>query len=298
MCPGACRRRRVLALAAAWPVATLGASPGPAAFTVRDDRGAEHRFDAPPRRIVSLLPSLTEAVWVLGGGDRLVGVDRYSDWPAALAGLPRLGGIDDTPIEAVVALRPDVVLASTAARAIDRLDELGLRVLRLRSDTHADVRRALSLVARLLGRDDAGTRAWAAIEQAIGAAAARVPGSLRGRPVYFEIGGSGWAAGRSSFIGETLAALGLDNIVPASMGPFPRLNPEFVLRAQPAVILGAQRELAAMASRPGWHALPAIRDERRCGFPTAQYDVLVRPGPRLGEAAGLLASCLERLGGR
>jgi iron complex transport system substrate-binding protein len=82
------------------------------------------------------------------------------------------------------------------------------------------------------------------------------------------------------------------------MGPFPRLNPEFVLRAQPAVSLGAQRELAAMASRPGWHALPAIRDERRCGFPTAQYDVLVRPGPRLGEAAGLLASCLERLGGR
>lgn len=288
----------MLALAAAWPTLGWAAAARPAGFAVRDDRGIEHRFDAPPQRIVCLLPSLTEAVWVLGGGDRLVGVDRYSDWPPALAGLPRLGGIDDTPIEAVVALRPDVVLASTAARAIDRLDELGLRVLRLRSDTHADVRRALSLVARLLGRDDAGPRAWAAVEQAIAAAAARVPASLRGRPVYFEIGGSGWAAGRSSFIGETLAALGLDNIVPASMGPFPRLNPEFVIRAQPAVILGAQRELAAMATRPGWHALPAIRDERRCGFPAAQYDVLVRPGPRLGEAAGLLASCLERLGGR
>ena len=296
----------VLLAAGAW-LAGPGAAAAPApplapaadaGVSLRDDRGIEHRFPSPPRRIVSLLPSLTEAVWVLGGGDRLVGVDRYSDWPTEVTRLPRLGGIDDTPIEALVALKPDVVLASTSARAIDRLEELGLRVLRLRSETHADVRRTLSLVARLLGTPEEGARAWAAIQRDIEAAAARVPPSLRGQSVYVEIGGGAWAAGRASFLGETLAALGLENIAPATMGAFPRLNPEFVVRARPAVIVATRRDLATMTDRPGWRSLPALQVQRVCGFEPAAHDILVRPGPRLGEAAGLLAGCLQRVGTR
>jgi iron complex transport system substrate-binding protein len=79
------------------------------------------------------------------------------------------------------------------------------------------------------------------------------------------------------------------------MGPFPKLNPEFVVRAKPDVIMGARREQAALAQRPGWSALDAVREGRLCGFGTADYEVLTRPGPRLGEAAGLLAECLVRL---
>lgn len=262
---------------------------------VRDDRGTEHRLPGPPRRIVSMLPSLTEVVAVLGAGPRLVGVDRYADWPPEVARLPRLGGLDDARIEAIAALKPDVVLASTSSRAMDRLDALGLVVVRLRSDSHADVRRALDLVARLLGTPDAGERVWARIEREIDAAAARVPAALRGRRVYFEIGGGPYAAGTASFIGQTLTRLGLANVVPADLGPFPKLNPEFVVRARPELIMGAQRDQAALARRPGWHALPAVREGRLCGFPPDQYDLLTRPGPRLGEAAGVLADCLVRL---
>jgi iron complex transport system substrate-binding protein len=98
-----------------------GGAASAAPFTLRDDRGTEHRFEASPRRIISLLPSLTESLAVLGGSPRLVGVDRFSNWPAELAALPRLGGLDDTLIEAIATLRPDVVLASTSARSIDRL---------------------------------------------------------------------------------------------------------------------------------------------------------------------------------
>lgn len=274
---------------------------GPAAtwaqpLVLRDDRGAEHRFEQLPQRIVTLLPSITETAWVLGVGPRLVGVDRYSNWPAEIAALPRLGGLEDAQIEALVRLKPDVVLASTSARALDKLESLGVRVLRLNSDSHADVRRTLQLVAQLLGTPEAGERMWAQLDAQLASAAARVPAALKGQRVYFEIGGGPYAAGTSSFIGQTLERLGLVNIVPPELGPFPQLNPEFVVRARPALIMGVQREQAALLARPGWQAIPAVQGRRVCGFGSADYDILVRPGPRLGEAAALLADCLQRLG--
>lgn len=280
-------------LASALAASAQGTTAPP--ITVRDDRGTEHRFASPPQRIVTLLPSLTESVWALGGGPRLVGVDRFSNWPADLAALPRLGGLDDAQIESIATLKPDVVLASTSARSIDRLEALGFKVMRLKSETHADVRRTLVLLATLLGTPAEGERVWQRIQRDIAAAAARVPSAQRGQRVYFEIGGGPYAAGRSSFIGETLSLLGMDNIVPADLGPFPKLNPEFVVRALPQVVMGVQREQAAMAARPGWQSIPAIAQNQRCGFETPRYEMLIRPGPRMGEAAGVLADCLAGL---
>lgn len=281
----------LLALCAALLAAVALAQP----VVVRDDRGTEHRFAAPPQRIVTMLPSLTEAAWVLGVGPRLVGVDRYSNWPAQIAALPRLGGQEDAQIEAIAALKPDVVLASTSSRAMERLDALGLRVVRLKSDSHADVRRSLLLVARLLGTPEADAPVWGRIQRELDAAAARVPPALRGRRVYFEIGGGPYAAGTTSFIGETLTRLGMANIVPPALGPFPKLNPEFVVRARPDILMGLQAEQAALLRRPGWDGLAAVRERQLCGFDLAQYDMLVRPGPRMGEGAALLADCLAGL---
>jgi iron complex transport system substrate-binding protein len=265
-------------------------------LVVQDDRGNSHRFAAPPQRIISLLPSLTESVCALGACPRLVGVDRWSNWPEAVNRLPRLGGLDDALVEAIVRLKPDLVLASNSARALDRLEALGLPVLRLRSETHADVQRTLQLLARLLGTPEQGAMAWARIERELAGAAARVPATLRGQRVYLEIGGGPYAAGTSSFIGETLARMGLANIVPATLGPFPKLNPEFVLRAQPDLVMGAAKDAQAMATRSGWSALVALQTGQRCGFASEAYESMIRPGPRLGQAAGLIADCLQRLG--
>ncbi len=287
-------RRRLVALLATL-LALAAGSLGAEIVVVRDDAGTEHRLSAPPQRIVSMLPSLTEMVWEAGAGARLVGVDRYSDWPPQLAGLPRLGGLDDAQIEAIAALAPDLVLASVSSRAMERLQALGFRVVRLRSETHEDVRRTLELVGRLLGQPDAGPRAWVRVQREIEAAAARVPASLRGASVYFEIGGGPYAAGTSSFVGQTLARLGLVNVVPPELGPFPKLNPEFVVRASPQVVMGAQRDLEKLAQRPGWGGIAAVRQGWLCGFDSPHYEMLIRPGPRLGEAASRLADCLQRL---
>jgi iron complex transport system substrate-binding protein len=287
----------IVALAAVAP-ATAGAAGPPTAATpieVRDDRGVVLRLVAPPRRIVSLLPSLTETVCALGACDRLVGVDRYADWPPEVRALPRLGGLDDTPIEGVVASRPDVVLMARSGRAVERLEALGVRVLVFESDRHADVERSLAAIAALLGTPGRGTAAWAAIQTRIDAAAARVPPRWRGQRVYFELGGGPWAAGEASFIGETLSRLGLAHAVPRALGAFPQLNPEFVLRAQPGLVMGAQDDVATMAQRPGWSGLRALAAGRVCGFARADYDLVTRPGPRLGEAAERLADCLSTL---
>jgi iron complex transport system substrate-binding protein len=267
-------------------------------LSLRDDRGLTLRFDRPPQRIVSLLPSLTESVCALGACQRLVGTDRFSNWPTSVAALPKLGGLDDAQIERIVALRPDVVLTAKSARVVERLETLGLTVLVLEAQTHADVQRTLTLLATLLGTPERASPLWAGIEKDLATAAARVPAAQRGRAVYFEVAAAPYAAGAASFIGETLARLGLANIVPREMGPFPQLNPEYVLRAQPAIVMAARRELDGMATRPGWSQLSALKQHQRCGFDNAPYDMLVRPGPRMGEAALLLADCVAKLPSR
>lgn len=250
---------------------------------------------AAPARIVSLVPSLTEAVCELGACDRLVGVDRYSNWPAQVSRLPRLGGLEDAQLERIVALKPDLVLISPASRVLARLQGLGLKVLVLEARTQAETRVVLERLASALGLPGAGEVLWARMEARIAAAAARVPSAWRGTSTYFEIASMPYAAGSSSFIGETLAQLGLVNVVGAELGPFPRLNPEFVVRARPQLVIATTEATREMAGRPGWIQIPALAQGRSCGFAPRVFEVLIRPGPRLPEAAEALVDCLERL---
>jgi iron complex transport system substrate-binding protein len=273
----------------------LGAPAFAGAIRITDDRGHAQSFAKPPQRIVTLLPSLTESVCALDACPRLVGTDSFSNWPAAVASLPKLGGLEDATVEGIAALHPDVVLAGTSSRVIDRLEELGIPVIALEPKSFSGIHRVLSSLALLLGKPNDGERVWRSIEAQIAAAAAQVPNALRGSRVYFEIAEAPYAAGASSFIGELLVRLGLSNIVPADLGPFPRLNPEYVIRAQPDLIMTSERELSSMASRPGWDTLTALHDGRSCGFASTEVDVMVRPGPRLGEAAGVVVACLSKL---
>jgi iron complex transport system substrate-binding protein len=258
---------------------------------LRDDLGHVTRFDAPPQRIVSLLPSLTETVCALDACTRLVGVDRYSNHPATVRALPQVGGLDDTNVELITALKPDVVLVATSTRVTERLRGLGLKVVALEPRSFKDLHRVLGLLGPLLGAD--GETLWRHIDAGVGAAAQSVPAKARGLKVYYEVASGIYAAGETSFMGETLAKLGVANIIPAALGPFPKINPEFVVRADPALIMIAQREVAGLAQRPGWAGIQALREGRVCGFTPEQGDVLARPGPRMAEAAQIMAQCLR-----
>ncbi len=267
------------------------------AVDVVDARGVSLSLPQPPQRIVSLLPSLTESVCALGACSRLVGVDRYSNWPASVRALPQVGGGLDPNIEAIVALKPDLVLLGTSSRAADRLTQLGIRVLALEPKRQADVQHVLDTLGQVLAVGDA-QRVWRAIDASVSAAAQSLPASAKGTRVYFEVNNAPYAAGASSFIGETLARLGAKNIVPAALGPFPKLNPEYVVRANPDLIMVGERSGQGLEQRPGWAAIRAVREGRICRFDAAESDVLVRPGPRMGEAARIMAACLAAKGVR
>ena len=264
------------------------------ALELTDDRGVSVTLAQSPQRIVSLLPSLTESVCALGQCQRLVGVDRYSNYPASVRSLPVVGGGLDPNIEAIVALKPDVVILATSSRASQRLESLGIKVVALEPKSHADVQRVLKKVGMLLDIPQAqgADRLWRVIDASVSAAAQSLSPKAKNTRVYFEVSRGPYAAGESSFIGETLQRLGVKNVVPAALGPFPRLNPEFVVRANPDVIMVGNRSMQAMASYPGWSTIKAVREQHICVFGVDESDVVVRPGPRMAEAARLMAKCI------
>jgi iron complex transport system substrate-binding protein len=265
------------------------------ALQITDDRGVAVTLPRPPQRIVSLLPSLAETVCSLDACGRLVGVDRYSNYPASVRALPKVGGGLDPNIEAVVALKPDLVLMSVASRASERLEALGLKVVALDTKNHADVKRVLERVATLLGTGDA-QRVWGEIDAGVSAAAQGLPPEARKLRVYFEVSRGPYGAGESSFIGETLARLGVKNVIPASLGPFPKLNPEFIVRANPDLIMIGNRSMQAGLLYPGWNSIRAVREQRICYFDADDAELIVRPGPRMAEAARIMARCIREKG--
>ena len=265
-----------------------------ASVSVIDDRGRPMRFAKSPLRIVSLLPSLTESICALGACARLVATDRFSDYPEQVRSLPKLGDLHNLQFEQLKVLKPDVVLASTSMRQLDRIEAMGIRVLALDSQSHADVRRSLRLLATVLGDPQAGERLWLSIVQEISSAAAALPESLRQATVYIELGPAMHAAGPGSFLGESLQGLGLKNIVPPSMGQFPQLSTEWLLTMQPHWIVMQSDPQGQRSRRPGWRRLHAVERGRICEFVAERFDVLVRPGPRLGEAARMLAECMAQ----
>lgn len=282
-----------------WCLLALGCLIGGAAHaadvTLTDDRGVTVTLAQSPQRIVSVLPSLTETVCELGQCHRLVGVDRYSNFPASVRGLPQVGGGIDPNIEAIVALKPDVVLLATSSRGVQRLESLGVKVLAMEPRSSADAQRVMGKLGQLLDVPDA-QRIWRAIDAGVSAVAQSLPPGARQLRVYYEVSAGGYAAGTGSFIGELMARLGVQNVVAPSMGPFPRVNPEYVVRANPDLIMIGARNVQGLETRPGWRGIRALRERRLCVFTAEESDVLVRPGPRMAEAARLMARCITEKG--
>jgi len=231
----------------------------------------------------------------LGQCHKLVGLDRYSNWPASVKSVARVGGGLDPNIESIVALKPDLVLAAGSTRGADRLQALGLKVLRLEPRNHADALRVLRTVAQALHVPASESeRVWKGIQAGVQGAVQSLSPAAKMQRVYFEVSPAPYGASESSFIGETLTRMGVANILPASMGPFPQVNPEWVVRARPDVIMAGNSSRDSMLQRPGWGRLRAMQGERLCIFKQEESDLLVRAGPRMAEGAQLMANCLNR----
>jgi iron complex transport system substrate-binding protein len=262
-------------------------------ISVVDDRNTVVKLKAPAQRVVSMLPSLTESVCALGKCSVLVGVDRFSNWPKSVDGLPRLGGIADANIEGIVRLKPDLVLVEKSSPLIPRLSSLGITVMAFDVRSMADVQRTLRQLDRVLGTSESAAL-WERMQLEIARASRSLSPSQQKARVYFEVNAAPFAAGKTSFIGELIDRVGMHNIATEKMGAFPKMNPEFIVQSKPDVIMSTEATPSQLAQRPGWKSIPAIQANRVCFFSVAQADALVRPGPRMGEAATLIADCAMR----
>jgi iron complex transport system substrate-binding protein len=280
----------LLSIAACFSFVSACAS---ASIVIKDDRNATVTLSAPAQRVISMLPSLTESVCALGKCSALVGVDRFSNWPKSVDALPRLGGIADANIEGIVRLKPDLVLLEKSSPLIARLQSFGIAVAAFDVQSMADVQRTLRQLDIVLGTSESGA-VWDRIQLEIARANRTLSPSQKTARVYFEVNSAPFAAGKTSFIGELLDRLGMQNIATAKMGAFPKINPEFVVQSKPDLIMSTEASPKQLAQRPGWKSIPAIQSNRICFFSAAQADVLVRPGPRMGEAAALIANCAMR----
>jgi iron complex transport system substrate-binding protein len=207
-----------------------------------------------------------------------------------------VGGGLDPNVEAIVSLKPDLVLVATSTPGADRLRALGLRVVALEPKDYASALRVLDTLGQILGVDTANAVVQS-MQADMRAAVAQVPTNARGKRMYFEVSPGPYAASPSSFLGQTLERMGLQNVVAANAGPFPKVNPEFVVRAQPDVILIGDSNADSLSSRPGWASLQALQAGRVCVFTNHESDILVRPGPRMAQGAALVARCLQGLYG-
>lgn len=127
----------LLALAFAFPL------------TLQDDLGRTVTLQAPPKRIVTMLPSVTETVCALGACDRIVATDDYSDWPESVKRLPKAGGLYNPNPELIVSLKPDLVLVSKYGRLYETLERAGLTVYAVRTETYEDIFKTVRTLGRL-----------------------------------------------------------------------------------------------------------------------------------------------------
>jgi iron complex transport system substrate-binding protein len=283
--------------ASATDSASLAASH--AAVELTDDAGRPVRLDAPARRIVSLVPSVTETVVALGEANRLIARTDYDHGPA-VEHLPSLGGGLDPSPEALVALDPDLVVGWSSARD-GRLRGLlataGIPFYAAAIEDTGDVFRTFDQVGRLLGTRSAAERLAGAVRDSLAAVAAERP--LGPRPtVFFAILGSPpRTAGPDTFIAQLVAIAGGRTAFPELDERWPEVSLEAVVARQPDVLVipvePGRRPLAMLTHRTGWRDLEAVRTGRVVGV---DADLFTRPGPRLPEAARALQRALLEVG--
>jgi iron complex transport system substrate-binding protein len=259
----------------------------------------DRRVRVPDRaaRIVSLAPSITETVFVLGEEDRLVGVTDYCDYPPEATRKPRVGGISTPSFEAILALRPDLVLAtseSNYAEHVERLASLGLAVYVIRPVDFETVLESITRVGAVLGREAAARARVASMRRDADAIAQAVAGAPRPRVLYVVWPNPLIAPGRGTLISELIRRAGGESVTGAEPLPYPRLSLETVVARRPdRIIVGRHGPGTAEELLRGWERLGSVGAAREGRVHGVDGDLVHRPGPRMVEALRALARVIH-----
>lgn len=278
------------------------ASPAPsaAAFPVvlADDQGAAVEIPAPPHRVVSLAPSVTETLFALGAGSLLVGVTDADDYPPEAKALPHVATYAGVELEKVVAARPDVVIAwkgITQAADITKMRALGLVVIVLYATSAQGVLDDIALVGRATGTSTRAVSLVGRMSARIDAIAAAA-GAAASRPrVFYEIDATKAIYGLApdDFTSDLVRLAGGDPVTSGTPGVYAMSLEELVAADPEVIVLGDAAygiTAVAVAARPGWRTMTAVRS----GAIRPIDDVVVtRPGPRIVDGLAALAMAIH-----
>jgi iron complex transport system substrate-binding protein len=244
------------------------------------------------KRVVSIVPSLTEMLFAAGAGDLVVGVTKYCDYPPEAKSIPKIGDMR-VNYEAVVALAPDLIVSShdLAARSNEQLRGLGYPVLCLDPKNLEEVAAGLRLLGGVTGRSESAERAAVEHERRVEAILARVRNVTRRPTVYLEASSQPHAAAPGMTADEIIRLAGGTNIITEThAGKWIPISWELVLSRDPEVIVVAHEYAPRPWDRPGWSDLRAVKGKRVHEFDKAHF---LFPTPRLAKGLEELAKVLH-----
>lgn len=252
-------------------------------LTMKDDLGRSVTLNARPQRIISLTPSVTEMLFALGAGPRVVGVTNYCNYPAEAQAVARIGDVN-LNYERILELKPDLIIGvgSMQSEDINKLVSLGLKVFVIEAVKIVDVPRQMRVLGRVLGNPETGEQLAASFENRVADIKKKVSQQKMRPRVFIEI----WneplmTAGPNTFMDELIVTAGGINIAGDSPNPWPQFSMETVIQRDPEVIILTCYNKEEVMNRKAWAGISAIKTGR---VHEINPDIYSRPGPRLVDA--------------
>jgi iron complex transport system substrate-binding protein len=247
-------------------------------------------------RIVSLVPSVTETLFAVGAGPQIVGVSQYCDYPPEAAKLPKVGDFIAPNLEAIVGLRPTLVIGVDTAsdqRQVRALNALGIPVFMVNDDSVGQVEANIVTIGARVGRSAEAARLLTSIRTRIESITARLSGTDR-TSVLMVVGHDPLVVvGKGTYLDELLTLAHGENIGEASGQTWPRLSLEYLIAVGPQIILDGQMGSERSVPSSFWGrypAIPAVREDRVRGYP---IDLMLHPGPRIAHALEIIARLIH-----
>ncbi len=281
---------RALALVVLLPAAAC-------AFTVQDQAGRTLVLPAPPRRVISLVPSVSEILFAVGAQERLVGVTDFCDYPAEARRKPHVGGMLAPSLETMVALRPDLVVATTAGNREEtfaQLARLEIPVFLVNPTSVADVFDLVSRLAELTDRGEAGARLVAMLRARTRAVSERVALLPRPRVLYVLWPEPLIVPARGALVSELIALAGGESVTADGGTGYPRYGVEAALaRAPEVIILASHGPSQGAMARDKWERFTRIPAVKAGRLYTVDGNLMHRYGPRVVDGLEQLARLIH-----
>ena len=255
------------------------------AYALAPARTATTTPGAAPERIVSLAPHVTETLFALGLGGRVVGVTSFCDQPPAARDLPKVGGFKGKSLESIIALRPDLVIGTrdgNEEQLFQALDRLRIRTLAVQPSTVASAISSIREIARAAGAEAAGETLAASLEARLDRVREKTAGGHRPRVVFVYGRDPLVLAGPGTFADDLIRLAGGENIAADARIPYPRFSLEAVVARAPEVIIeGSMGSEVDGGSRLFWSRLPSLPAVKSGRVELIDEDLIARPGPRI-----------------